>query len=94
MIKSTFKRVLGLSKETLLKFVLDGNNLKLDSWIKIKDLKEANASISQGKFKLDILCNSETLKKKTLFWRRRSRCLKNIILYEPNPGHRTKIKQA
>lgn len=60
-------RVLGLSKETLLKFVLDGNNLKLDSWIKIKDLKEANASISQGKFKLDILCNSDTLKKKLYF---------------------------
>lgn len=51
-------RVLALSKETLVKFTPEGESLKLDAFIRIKDIKEANASIHQGKFKLDIVYNS------------------------------------
>lgn len=47
--------MIGLTKETLLKFVNHDNKLKLEAAIKIKQIKEANASINSGKFKLDIV---------------------------------------
>lgn len=39
MIKSTSNKVLALSKEHLLKFVNEGGKLKLDFFVKIKDIK-------------------------------------------------------
>ena len=48
---------MGLTRENLLVFTREeGNKLKLELSLKIKDLKEANASISGNKFKLDIVC--------------------------------------
>ena len=48
---------MGLTRENLLVFTREeGNKLKLELNLKIKDLKEANASIISNKFKLDIVC--------------------------------------
>jgi len=41
--------------------------LRLELIIKIKDIKEANASISAGRFKLDIVSNEENSKIKYYF---------------------------
>jgi len=45
-----------------LKFSADGSKLTLENCLKIKDLKEANATINGGKFKLDIVCNENKIK--------------------------------
>ena len=47
-------RVIALSKEHLLKFTQEDGKLKLTYFVKIKDIKEANATINNGRFKLDI----------------------------------------
>lgn len=56
-----------MTKDFLLKFTPEANRLKLDYFVKIKDIKEANASINGGKYKLDISIVSETAKKKLYF---------------------------
>ena len=56
-----------MTKETLLKFVPEGVKLKLEASLKIKELREANAAINGGKFKLDIVSNSEDSKSKYYF---------------------------
>jgi hypothetical protein len=55
------RRVLGLTKETLLVFAPEEQptSFKLEKALRIKNLKEANASISGQKFKLEITCTSE-----------------------------------
>jgi len=58
---------LGLTKEYLLKFSANGNKLKLEKMMKIKDIKEVNADILHAKFKLDIVSNSSTDKNKYYF---------------------------
>lgn len=67
MIKSTSNRVIALTKDFLLKFTPDSNKLRLDYFVKIKDIKEANATINAGKFKLEISVNNETGKSKLYF---------------------------
>jgi len=47
----------------LLKFALEDSKLRLISAISIKDLKEANAVINDGKFKLDIISSGDDGKK-------------------------------
>jgi len=47
----------------LLKFALEDSKLRLISAINIKDLKEANAVIKDGKFKLDIISGGDDGKK-------------------------------
>ncbi len=59
--------MLGLTKEHLLKFTVEASRLKLDYFVKIKDIKEANASINAGRYKLDISIVSENTKKKLYF---------------------------
>ncbi len=59
--------MLALTKEFLLKFTPEANKLKLDYFVKIKDIKEANASINAGKYKLDITIATESNKKKLYF---------------------------
>ena len=60
-------RVIGLTKETFLKFTSEGEKLRLESYIRIKDIKEANASLNSGKFKLDIVTAEQTGKNKYYF---------------------------
>jgi hypothetical protein len=52
---------LGITRENLLKFAPDiekPEKLRLEMVIKIKDVKEANANINGGRFKLDIVGNA------------------------------------
>lgn len=86
------RRVLGLTKETLLKFVPEAGKLKLEASLKIKELKEANAAISGGKFKLDIVSNGDDGKSKYYFGGEEADI--EEILYFMNPIQVTERKLA
>lgn len=60
-------RTLGLTKDHLLKLTPDNNKLRLDFSVKIKEIKEANATIHNGRFKLDISATTESGKVKLYF---------------------------
>lgn len=53
-VRSAPFRVIGLTKDFLLKFLPEGNKLRLSYFVRIKDIKEANATITAGRFKLEI----------------------------------------
>jgi hypothetical protein len=67
MIKNTSNRVLALTKDFLLKFAAESNKLRLEYFVRIKDIKEANATINAGRFKLEISVNAENNKTKLYF---------------------------
>lgn len=66
-----------------MKFNKDGDELKLHSAIKIKDIKEVNASVHHGKFKLEIHY-TEGAGKSTLYFGGKEEDIEKI-LYFMNP---------
>lgn len=56
--------MIGLTKEHLLKFTPETNKLRLNACVRIKDIKEANATIVNGRYKLDISVVTEATKSK------------------------------